>query len=257
VRTSPGFVGEVLIVPLQSWYHASFDEEPDVLDPSLPAIEELMTDFMACKWPEGLTPFGGGDSIARFMDRLNDSRGAPPSPLRADGTRCPVISFSHFLPRKELLPEKRSLYCPPLAKAVGSKSLGERVKQLSPDLHVFGHTHYGWCHDLDGIRYLQACLAYPRERVERPFSVYCKDSSGEEVFPPLLVFDEASHRFPVYRGFWSEYYKAHDRRPDDVTWIYREPRNRGAVTKAVKRLVCELGGCLDDASISKLLQDDQ
>jgi hypothetical protein len=75
-----------------------------------------------------------------------------------------VISFSHFLPRLELCPEKRFLHYQHLPKAVGSHALGERVAALRPDVHVFGHTHFGWDMELDGVRYMQAALAYPYER---------------------------------------------------------------------------------------------
>ena len=37
-----------------------------------------------------------------------------------------MISFSHFLPRQELLPEKRMLFVPNLAKAAGSDFLYRR-----------------------------------------------------------------------------------------------------------------------------------
>jgi hypothetical protein len=51
----------------------------------------------------------------------------------------------HAVHRLELLPEKRFLFFPNLAKVVGSTMLGERVAQLRPDVHIFGHTHFGWC----------------------------------------------------------------------------------------------------------------
>lgn len=133
----------------------------------------------------GLSATGGGDSVARHLDSLNDpafgellvqleaaeaATGAqqgcgrschgkreqadvqccvcgshethmsllassahnslhPPLSLPAylpAGIRPPVISFSHFLPRQELLPEKRMLYIPNLAKAAGSDFLYSR-----------------------------------------------------------------------------------------------------------------------------------
>ena len=35
-------------------------------------------------------------------------------------------------------------------------------------MHVFGHTHFGWDHTLDGIRYIQAPVSYPNEWKQRP-----------------------------------------------------------------------------------------
>jgi hypothetical protein len=39
-----------------------------------------------------------------------------------------------------LLPEKRYLYFPGLAKAVGSVPLRQRIQQLQPDVCLVGHT---------------------------------------------------------------------------------------------------------------------
>ena len=58
--------------------------------------------------------------------------------LRASHPSAPLITFSHFLPRIELNPEKRYLLPPTLAKAVGSNALRARVDALQPDCHVFG-----------------------------------------------------------------------------------------------------------------------
>ncbi|CAE7456263.1 HMA5, partial [Symbiodinium microadriaticum] len=174
VRTRPGWADKeesVFIVPLLSWYHAGFDAEPDISDDSLVPVERMMSDYMLCRWPDGLSASNGCDSLARYFDSLNEERAAA---IPAKDPCTTVISFSHFLPRQELLPEKRLLYFPPIAKAVGSRHLGERIRALAPDLHIFGHTHYGWSTQLDGTRYLQACVAYPRERSDRPFSIYCR-----------------------------------------------------------------------------------
>ena len=56
------------------------------------------------------------------------------------------------------------LYQPNLAKAVGSHLLAKRIQQLQPVAHVFGHTHFNWDSVIDGIRYIQRPLAYPKER---------------------------------------------------------------------------------------------
>lgn len=65
---------------------------------------------------------------------------------------------------QRLLPEKRMLYQPNLPKAAGSDYLAARIKQLRPMVHVFGHTHFPWDTIIDGIRYCQWPLSYPRER---------------------------------------------------------------------------------------------
>lgn len=54
-----------------------------------------------------------------------------------------------------LLPEKRYLYYPNLAKAVGSDFLAARVAQLQPDLHLFGHVRSHLWH----VLWLLACVA--------------------------------------------------------------------------------------------------
>ena len=139
------------------------------------------------------------------------------------------ISFSHFLPRLELLPEKRLLFSPILAKGMGSNYLGDRVSRLKPDLHLFGHSHYGWSTKIDGIQYTQACVAYPRERRDRMMTLTVSsdetsEASKAEDHPrlghPLLVYDGERKCFPKYHSFWSEYYKTRPRQPSNTAWIY-------------------------------------
>ena len=42
----------------------------------------------------------------------------------------PIVSFSHYLPKQQLLPEKRNCTYPNLSKMVGSKFLADRVDAL-------------------------------------------------------------------------------------------------------------------------------
>ena len=75
---------------------------------------------------------------------------------------CP-LNPADCLPQ-ELLPEKRMLRHPNLAKAVGSALLARRMEQLRPDVHVFGHTHFSYDTRLGGTRYVQWPLGYPAEQ---------------------------------------------------------------------------------------------
>jgi hypothetical protein len=151
-----------------------------------------MSDFRLCAWPPPLDPADA--SVAGALDALNDTRqewGAFLHKLR-HGTRAeresPILSFSHFLPRLELCPEKRMLFYPNLPKAVGSDFILARIAPLathglSPErkpeqnaharehVHVFGHTHFGWDQTLDGVRYVQAPVSYPHEWRQRPGSL--------------------------------------------------------------------------------------
>ena len=45
-----------------------------------------------------------------------------------------------------------------LAKAVGSTYLRKRVETIRPDVHVFGHTHFGYDLEIDGIRYARPLI---------------------------------------------------------------------------------------------------
>lgn len=47
----PERLGDVWVVPLQSWHHRTFDTEPEV--PGLPAAAVLaIHDYAACVWPD-------------------------------------------------------------------------------------------------------------------------------------------------------------------------------------------------------------
>ena len=207
-----------------------------------------MTDFAACSWPAGLDMMD--DSVAAAVDALNDAilegAGFPPPPGSDDDAL--VITASHFLPRLELCPEKRAraaaansqgllphnrrltcrfapqfLYFPNLPKGVGSTFLRRRVATIKPHAHVYGHTHFGGDTVLDdGVRYIQAALAYPAERVSRGGSLRVGGASpGDRAAPfpaagPLMVLDTAEKSggwAPKQLAWWSDFYETHERQP--------------------------------------------
>ena len=76
----------------------------------------------------------------------------------------PVISFSHFLPRIELLPSREYLRFKSLPKVAGCNLIERQIRELRSVIHVFGHSHINRDCVLDGVRYVQNALSYPKER---------------------------------------------------------------------------------------------
>lgn len=143
VATRPARVGTgpaaPWVVPMLSWYEPAWDREPDV-GGAAPA-RDLFTDFRACVWPRALGEPGNEAALAAAWDALNEPHLTEVTAAlgrRGGGARPAVISASHFLPVQPILPEKRYLFHPNLAKAAGSRALEARVAALRPDVHVFG-----------------------------------------------------------------------------------------------------------------------
>eukprot|EP01055_Gregarina_sp_Pseudo9_P000783 Gregarina_sp_Pseudo_9__782@NODE_14_length_6322_cov_57_267229_g12_i0_p3_GENE_NODE_14_length_6322_cov_57_267229_g12_i0NODE_14_length_6322_cov_57_267229_g12_i0_p3_ORF_typecomplete_len468_score141_84Metallophos/PF00149_28/2_2e08Metallophos/PF00149_28/18Metallophos_2/PF12850_7/2_5e07Metallophos_2/PF12850_7/20DNA_pol_E_B/PF04042_16/0_091_NODE_14_length_6322_cov_57_267229_g12_i030344437 len=156
-----------------------------------------------------------------------------------------VVAYSHFLPFPFLNPEKRFLFYPYLAKVVGSQELGLRVLQVLPDLHIFGHTHFGWnatvCELLEGqgvnpreqrqivssaasrileCRFVQAPLGYPRERKLRLRSMMVGSFNSQQETRRLVASLCLNYNssYVVDRGLahWSDYYKRTKRDPTNT-----------------------------------------
>ena len=135
----------ISFVPLFSWYDFSFGE-PDR------HLRRAWRDFRACSWPEYLPE---SQDVTEYFLKLN-----VPKLSIVNKT---VISFSHFLPRIDVMPagipvKRRNVY-----PVLGSEALGMQVKQLSPTIHVYGHSHVNQDIKLDGIRYVNNAFAYPSE----------------------------------------------------------------------------------------------
>lgn len=138
------------LVPLLGWYDFTFGE-PDKY------LRRAWRDFRACRWPEHL------DSMAAVTDYfldLNRSRLAE----RNDT----VISFSHFLPSLAVMPERIPVQRRRVYPVLGSDRLGDQVRALGPDLHIYGHSHVNQLVRLEGTTYVNNAFAYPDElRISR------------------------------------------------------------------------------------------
>jgi 3',5'-cyclic AMP phosphodiesterase CpdA len=153
VQTSPEKVDGVWIVPLFSWYNAQFDTDNSGDAESLGG----WADFYLCKWPAEI------GEVCKFFLKMNEPH------LRSyDG---PVISFSHFLPRRDLLPPTERLRFKGLPKVAGCTDLDDQIRRLQSVVHVFGHSHISCDRVIDGVRYIQNPLRYPRERTTVDFPV--------------------------------------------------------------------------------------
>lgn len=217
VETSPRVVDGLGIVPLFSWYHKSFDKEKDVTGVRIPSLEMACKDFHACTWPPELS--NSDIALAHRFDMMNEKNDNAIKEVQ--NSNCQIITFSHFLPRQDLCPEKRMLFYPNLPKIIGSDFLEVRLRSIhrkngnGSACHVFGHTHFCWDAVLDGIRYVQAPLAYPRERKRR--------MNGGENWLPFCIYHKGLTD-KLSPSFWSDYYSKNKREPDNTDlapWVAR------------------------------------
>jgi predicted phosphodiesterase len=137
VRTEPARVGGAWVVPLFSWYDPDFDVRGEGVKEEL----EAWSDRYFCKWPAGM-----GRVDEAFLE-LNEPR------VRAYD--APVISFSHFVPRPDLVPSVDYLSFKGLALVAGSGGIEAQIRRIRSRVHVFGHTHIPEDKVIDGVRYVQ------------------------------------------------------------------------------------------------------
>lgn len=154
-------IGGYFIIPLFSWYEPGFGQH-GASDPGLEVaggIPVRWADRRHCRWPEGM-----GSPVTYFAG-MNESRGSIPTNPGA------TITFSHFVPRPDLLPGSEHLRFKALPQVAGSTSIDKQLRAAGSATHVFGHTHIRCDGQLDGVRYVQHPLAYPRERRGRGYEL--------------------------------------------------------------------------------------
>ncbi|MEX0619105.1 MAG: metallophosphoesterase [Pseudohongiellaceae bacterium] len=135
---------EVTFVPLLGWYDYSFAKPDNYL-------RRAWRDYRACAWPPG---FDDCELTRYFLDKNEEK-------LNAHGDT--LISFSHFLPRIDLMPDR----IPPSKRRVypvlGCQGLGRQVETLKSDIHVYGHSHVNRHIQLDGTLFINNAFGYPSE----------------------------------------------------------------------------------------------
>jgi hypothetical protein len=171
VHTAPEVIGfgqdRVCIVPLFSWYARpgegsdSLYRERDIEEPA----ESLWADDYLVKWPGS----SGFRPVQYFLD-LNGPRVSAEYAVSR-------ISFSHFLPRQDLMfpapGEPAQLGPDPprqpfnFSRVAGSTLIEQQIRRLGSRVHVYGHQHRNRCRCYDGVWYVSNCLGYPEERRDR------------------------------------------------------------------------------------------
>lgn len=148
--------GDVLIAPLFGWYDYSFGQ------PSA-ELHGMWTDYHACRWPTGFQP----EDVAEHFTRLNNE-------IVVGGARK-IITFSHFLPRIDLVPRYVSSRHRLLDPVLGSARLERQLRQLGANIHVYGHSHINRRVTLDGVTYINNALGYPGEERITQRQLLCID----------------------------------------------------------------------------------
>ena len=153
----------VWVVPLFSWYVEPHEGPSSLFIPKRGEDPTLShwSDKYFVRWP----PEWAHEVPAfRFLE-MNEER-------VSRSYDAPVITFSHFLPRRELMvgphphvdrerdphPEFN------FSRVAGCSALDEQIQRLGSRVHVYGHQHRNRDVTLDGVRYLSHCRGYPLER---------------------------------------------------------------------------------------------
>ncbi len=139
----------------------------------------------------GEDPAFRGWSDDRFI-RWPEAVKGPPGDLTGRGTFHPadgaaVISFSHFLPRREMIfsgktyrgTDPRPAFN--FSRYAGSLEIERQLRRLGSTVHVYGHQHRNRRRRIDGVVYLSHCLGYGPER----------DAGlvGHDATEPLTIWD--------------------------------------------------------------------
>lgn len=168
IETRPTIIQDlaapVVIFPLFSWY-VKPEEGADSLylqknreDPEL----KMWVDNREILWPDSLDSKRPVDYFLEINEKNHNN----------SFKHYPVISFSHFLPRQDLIFSQK-----PLSKqgtdpypqfnftrVAGTNILEKQIKKLNSIIHVYGHLHRNRFRRSGNILYIAHILGSPKER---------------------------------------------------------------------------------------------
>lgn len=157
----------VWVVPLFAWYVKPEEGADSLFLPNNGDRGDLSGwgDERFVRWPSGAgAPRAADCFLERNLPHLKRAYDAP------------VISFSHFLPRPELMfhLEAFGTSLPPrvrfarggfnFSRVAGTRALDEQIRTIGSRVHIHGHQHRNRWRTIEGILYVSHCLGYGRER---------------------------------------------------------------------------------------------
>lgn len=142
---APYHGGDLSIVPLFSWYDYSFGQPSQ-------RLLDVWADFIACRWPNAMTAADINDYfLAMNKPHLNIRNRT-------------VVTFSHFLPRIDVMPHYIPTQHQMLYPVLGTSKLDAHVRALNASMHVYGHSHVNRNITIEGVTYINNAFAYPNEQ---------------------------------------------------------------------------------------------
>ena len=143
VHTQPWVTDEVSIVPLFAWYDYSFGAPSSIL-------KRAWQDYDYCRWEQE------DAALTQYFLQLYPPPAAPPTGA--------VITFSHFMPRRDLLPARGPKIVETLLPVLGSNAIDEQARAWGSNYHIYGHHHLNRSVTIDGVHYLNNAFGYPHEQ---------------------------------------------------------------------------------------------
>lgn len=134
----------VSIHPLLTWYDYSFGQPSEEL-------RSMWMDYRACRWPEGYDD----QKVTAHFSALNEPQTSAPGDK--------VITYSHFLPRIDLMPRFIPCAARVLYPILGSSRLDAQLRALGSTMHIYGHSHVNRQVTIDGVSYINNAFGYPHE----------------------------------------------------------------------------------------------
>ena len=154
ISMEPTEFGSLSIIPLFGWFDYSFGQPSNKLF-------DIWLDYIACKWPDDFDE----TKITRYFISINEEF--------LNTTNKFVISFSHFLPRIDLMP----FYIPPYKKilypVLGTSLLEGQIRTLGSQIHIYGHSHVNMRVLKDNTIYINNAFGYPSETLITAKELVC------------------------------------------------------------------------------------